>query len=1116
MDGDRTPDGQAEDERRIADAIALARVWVDDAARREASLGRAYRARRDRMRMLVRNDAAADLTVRLTDEVPRIREPAAAARRFAGLVRGADLSGFAPVDRLLLAVGARVAPLLPRVVVPLVLRRLRAEADGVILPATDPGLARHLEHGRAEGMRANVNVLGEAIVGDAEARRRFDQVLDHVRRPDVTCTSVKISAMCAGLSALAFDDTVDRVAERLRELYDAARSARPPVFVTLDMEEYRDLGLTVAAFRTVLDEGPFRDLDAGIVLQAYLPDAQDVASGLGRWAAARQAAGGGRIKVRLVKGANLAMEHVDAELHGWSPAPYDTKGEVDANYKAVLDVLLDPAFDDSVRIGVGSHNLFDVAWALGLDQAVRAAGRPSRLEVEMLAGMAPAQAATVREAAGELLLYTPVVTDRDFPSALAYLVRRLDENTADENFLAHLYDLADDRAAFDEQAERFAAAVRGRSAVAVGRRRSADRPAPAPATDGGTRVESTVRPFANAPDTDWTHPDHRRWIAAALGAPVEHAAVERVAVPTIAAVDGAVAAAVAAGEAWGRRSGRERGAVLDRVAEVIEAARGRILATMAHDAAKTVTEGDPEVSEAVDFARWYARRAVDLDTAVGATASPLGPVVVTPPWNFPFAIPAGGVLAALAAGNPVLLKPAPQSRATAALLAELCWTAGVDRDLLQYLPCDDDEAGRRLVTHPDVAAVILTGAHDTARMFLDWRPDLRLHAETSGKNAMVITACADLDRAIPDLVRSAFGHAGQKCSAASLAILEGPVHDDPAVLDRIRDAAATLRVGPADDPATDVGPLIEPPRDDLRRALTTLEPGERWLLEPELRSDDQRLWRPGIRLEVAPGSWFQRTECFGPVLGIVRADDLDHAIEIQNSTDYGLTAGLHSLDPDEITRWTERVQAGNLYVNRGTTGAIVRRQPFGGWKRSVVGPTAKAGGPDYVRTLVRWTDDGRPLAEVQADYTGWMHDVGTRERDPSGLAAERNVHRYRPLPGGVLVRLGSDVDVRTRALLRAASGAAGARTIWSRADREPATDLADRLAGTGVDRLRLVGPGADEDQHGLRRAAHEAGIAVDDAPPVGAAAVELPRWLREQAISTTRHRHGRLLDRPGR
>lgn len=1021
-----------------------------------------------------------------------------AARRFAMLVDGADLRAFPRADRLLLRAGAALAPRAPRLVMPLVHRRLRSEAAGVILPAEDPAFADHVAARTAAGVHSNVNVLGEAIVGDGEAQRRLSMVMDRLRRPDVDYVSVKISAICPSISVLAFDDTVARVVERLRPLFHLAASFDPPKFVNLDMEEYRDLDLTIEAFRRLLDEAEFAQLDAGLVLQAYLPDAVAAAREVAAWAADRHRRHGARVKIRVVKGANLAMEHAAAELAGWPAAPFASKHEVDANYKAVLDVLCDPSYDDAIRVGVATHNLFDVAWALGLRGEHIAAGRPARIEFEMLEGMAPSQADAVRSTTGDLLLYSPVVTRADFAAAIAYLVRRLDENTAPDNFLAHVFELADDPKVFAAEAERFAAAVRDRSSVSATPRRDQDRTRPV------APVPIDV-PFVSAPDTDWTRAANRAWIAEALAAPADHRPAEDVSVDD---VNRAVIAASAAAERWRSMPAIERAEVVDRVGDRFEEARGRILAVMAGEAGKTIAQGDPEVSEAVDFARYYSRDAVKLSGLAGAQGVGRGTIVVAPPWNFPFAIPAGGVLASLAAGNSVILKPAPQAVAAARVIAELCWDAGVPDDVLQFVPAADDEAGRRLITHPDVDAVILTGAYATAEMFHSWRPDLRLHAETSGKNALVISAAADIDEAVAALVASAFGHAGQKCSAASLAIIEAPLYDDSRFVERIRDAAATLRVGLPSDLSTDVGPLIEPPGRTLERALTTLEPGERWLLQPECRSDDRTLWSPGVRTGVRPGSWFARTECFGPVLGLIRADDLGQAIEIQNATDYGLTAGLHSLDPTEIDRWTERVEAGNLYVNRGITGAIVQRQPFGGWKRSVVGPTAKAGGPNYVATLQRWCDDDSvPVGQVERRFDEWWSTVGSAEHDWSGLSVERNMFRYRRLPGGVAVRFGSDATARQRDLVRLAARSVGCRLVTSDVEHESGPDFAARLAGSGVDRLRVIGGDLESV---VVETCHESAISVDDAEPVGAAEVELPRWLREQSVSVTMHRHGRV------
>jgi RHH-type proline utilization regulon transcriptional repressor/proline dehydrogenase/delta 1-pyrroline-5-carboxylate dehydrogenase len=517
------------------------------------------------------------------------------------------------------------------------------------------------------------------------------------------------------------------------------------------------------------------------------------------------------------------------------------------------------------------------------------------------------------------------------------------------------------------------------------------------------------------------------------------------------------------------------------------------------------------VSEAIDFANWAAvsTRALDDLVADGVDARPLGVVLVAGPWNFPTAIPANGLVAALAAGNAVLLKPAPEVVATAAELVRHVHDAGVPPEVVQLVCCPDDDTGRHLVTHPGVDGIVLTGSYDTARLFLGWKPDLHLLAETSGKNALVITQTADVDAALRDLVRSAFGHAGQKCSAASLAIVEGPLHDDPLFQERLADAVRSLRIGPATDLATMVGPLIAPPTGPLARALAELDAGERWLVTPEPLDDTGRLWSPGVRLGVRPGSWFHQTECFGPVLGVMRADDLDHAVRLQNGVAYGLTGGLHSLDEDEIARWLDRVEVGNVYVNRHTTGAIVRRQPFGGWKRSSVGRGAKTGGPDDIMRFATFRRrEAATAAEAEASYRRWWAERYGVATDRSGLRSEADVLRYRPVRG-VIARVGPETTDADIASLRAAAAVAGVALTVSGPGGDTVEDdptLAARLGRSDVERLRLL----TTVDHAVLVACHAAGIAVDTTAITHDGRIELPCWLREQAISRTRHRHGRV------
>ncbi|MEI6363661.1 MAG: proline dehydrogenase family protein, partial [Actinomycetes bacterium] len=428
-------------------------------------------ARARRLARLLADDDGRDLLLDLTDQVMRIRDPARSARRLHDLTSAGVPASLGTFDGTGLRALGAVAPLGPATAQRLVSWRVDRDTAGVILPADDPAFARYLASRKSDGFRLNVNVLGEAILGDDEADERARRVESLIRRADVDYVSVKISAICANLDVLAWDDSLARIEGQLTRLYRAARSAVPPTFVNLDMEEYRDLELSVAAFMRVLDRDEFMDLSAGIVLQAYIPDSHDALERLCAWANERVIRGGAGIKIRIVKGANLANELVEAELHDWPLATYPNKPDVDASYKRMLERALDLGDPHAVRIGVASHNLLEVGWALALRDS-----RPDgqRIEIEMLEGMAPPQARAVRDAAGELLLYAPVVARADREASIAYLSRRLDENAAPENFLSALFDITPDSPSWHEQARFFREAVRHRHTVSTAPRRVQD------------------------------------------------------------------------------------------------------------------------------------------------------------------------------------------------------------------------------------------------------------------------------------------------------------------------------------------------------------------------------------------------------------------------------------------------------------------------------------------------------------------------------------------------------------------------------------------------------------------------------------------------------------------
>jgi RHH-type proline utilization regulon transcriptional repressor/proline dehydrogenase/delta 1-pyrroline-5-carboxylate dehydrogenase len=1125
-----------------AQAVDQARAWV------RASHEVRPDAAALRLAGLLRDPRGLAFTVGFIDGVVRPEDVHVAARQLRELSRAIPDFLAWPL-RVGMRVAGLFAPLVPSIVVPLARWVLRSLVRHLVIDARPRQLGRAIAaltesaHG---AVRLNLNLLGEAILGDAEASRRVQGTLALIERTDVDYVSIKVSSTVAPHSPWAFDAAVAKAVDALRPLFVAVRdSTGGPTFINLDMEEYRDLALTVEVFTTLLDDPELASMEAGIVLQAYLPDALAVMVDLQAWAARRVEAGGAPIKVRVVKGANLPMERVDADHHGWALATWGSKAETDANYKAMLAYALRPERVRNVRIGVAGHNLFDLAlaWELAGQRGVRDA-----MDVEMLIGMAPQQTAVIRETVGQVLLYTPTVRPREFDVAIAYLIRRLDEGASAENFMSAVFDLSEE-AVFERERERFSASLaimptdipaphrRGREALTV---------------DAGLATT-----FVNTADTDpavranieWADAIRARMGQSTLG--IRTAGAGWVDDPG--ALDELMTAAAAAGEAWGARPAAGRAAILRRAAIELERRRGDLIEVAGAECGKVVEQTDPEVSEAIDFALYYAASAEALEHVDGAQAEPMHVTVVTPPWNFPVAIPAGGVLAALAAGSAVVLKPSEEAARCSAVVAEALWEAGVPRDVLHFVRLEEHRLGERLIAHPRTDQVILTGAYETAELFRSFKPDLRLLAETSGKNAIIVTPSADLDLAAKDVAVSAFGHAGQKCSAASLVVLVGSVATSRRFRAQLVDAVTSLAVGSPLDAMSQVGPLIAPASGKLERALTTLEPGQSWLVKPRQLDDAGALWSPGIRTGVLPGSEFHTTEYFGPVLGVMEAATLDEAIGIVNAVDYGLTSGLHSLDSQEIQHWLARIEAGNLYVNRSITGAIVQRQPFGGWKRSTVGTGTKAGGPHYVASLTRWRDASADAVVAETDELGseidalarsldwddaqrrwlagaWATDAvewNTRRgivSDPTGLDYEINAQRYHPVPVAIRAALDGDHGLALLRVLGAGVRAGSSMTLstsqplpaavqsWverhgisHRVDNDDAWADAARALSHDGRRVRLVG--LDEHET-LAATGGSPALAVYAGAVVTAGAIEMQPFVREQAVSVTAHRFG--------
>lgn len=1191
-------------QEHIQQAIALAEQWQ---IRANALLTREEKRLQEQMKQLLTHPRDKVLLSRLIDQSFRSQNPKRVADQMTNLLREEGVPEFfSRVEKLGIRLFVGLGRHLSALAVPRLIGQMRSSSSRAIIPGEPEALRQHLHQRYEQGVRMNINHLGEAVLGEQEAARRTSAYIRDMENPDIEYISIKISTIYSQISSLAFDESVAILRERLSAIYRAAKNntfTRPDgkrvrKFVNLDMEEYRDLEITYAVFVSTLDQEEFFDLAAGIVLQAYLPDSFAMQKKLTAWARDRVARGGAPVKLRIVKGANMEMEKLESALSNWPLAPYDNKLEVDANYKRMVRFGMEPDNTCAVHLGIASHNLFELAYAAVL---ARENGVYGQFGIEMLEGMADHVCRALREAAGDLLLYAPVAGQEEFINAIGYLIRRLDENTAPENFLRYAPDLLPGSAEWHFLKEGFLRSCETIDQAQDHPNRIQDREKEA----FDPQISTLYRPvFINEADTDWALAANRRWaegirarwMKSPANAPLEIpvvvngeeffsgrvlrdcvdrnqtsqvVTVARYALASVKDAELALQTAREDPDGWRQLSVRERHQILSQVAMNLRAARGDLIGAAAASTGKVFTEADPEVSEAIDFAEFYPHAVARLAAMPNLRLRGRGVGLVISPWNFPIAIPCGGITAALAAGNTVIFKPSSDAVLSAWQLCQCFWQAGVSRKALQFVPCSGAEVGPRLTTSPLVDFIILTGGTETGLQILKENPGIYLAAETGGKNATIVTDMADRDQAIKNVLHSAFSNCGQKCSATSLLILEESLYDDPHFRQQLADAVASLRVGSAWLPSSRLAALIKPPSGDLERGLTTLEPGEEWVVKPAMVDGNPSIWSPGVKYGVQPGSYTHMTEFFGPVLGVMRARDLDEAVRFVNQTGYGLTSGLESLDPREQQRWKETVFAGNLYINRGTTGAIVLRQPFGGMGKSAFGPGLKAGSLEYVtqfmaieevappptgalpanhrllqlagewRLLLQWGKLQHCREDLEKSIqaiTSCLYQAQTLyqvEQDYFHLRGQDNLLRYLPVER-VCVRLHQDdslFETLTRICAALIAGATTTLSIPHDVDnqvtaffagryarelrqlvalyRESDAELLARMAGTG--RLRYAAP--ERVPQSVYEAAARTGAYIARTPVYMEGRLELLQYLQQQAICANYHRYGNLGER---
>ncbi|EPW6840659.1 proline dehydrogenase family protein [Campylobacter upsaliensis] len=877
---------------------------------------------------------------------------------------------FSAFEKFLLFSFLNFGKLAPNLSVPFFVSHLRNDTKAMVLDADENFLAPHITKRKNEqNITLNVNLIGEEVLGEAESKYRMQKYEEALKSSYITYISIKITTIFSQINIIDFDYSKDEVVKRLDKLYALAleEQNRQGVskFINLDMEEFRDLELTVAAFMESV--GKF-DIKAGIVLQAYIPDSYEYLKKLLAFSKERVLKGMQPIKIRFVKGANMESEETIASQRGWELPTFERKIDTDSNYNKMLDLVLEDENYKYINVGIASHNIFEIAYAY---TRIKEAGASESFTFEMLEGMS-LQCSYELSKMHDLILYAPVCDEAHFNNAIAYLVRRLDENTSEDNFMRYFFNLKVGSKEWEEQKSLFLNALEGIKTLDNTTHRKQDR----------TKIQDTpssyiTKTFTNESDTDFILSQNRLW-AQNIKAKYENLSdynvypvageldftqadlntlevKDKIAHRTIGtaylAGENELKAAlkVAKNSNFTQKSSDEIYGILAKVAKLMRERRGDLIGLAALETGKTFLEIDPEVSEAIDFVEFYPHSLETLKKQnPNTTFKPKGIGVTIAPWNFPVGISVGTIAAPLAAGNVVLYKPSSLSMLTGYKLCECFWDAGIPRDALIFLPAKGSDISKYILSDEAVKFSILTGGEDTAYAMLEANPTLLLSAETGGKNATIVSKFADRDSAVKNIIHSAFSNSGQKCSATSLLVLEDEVYEDEEFKKALVDAAASLAVGSPFVFKNKLGALCDKPSEKLTKAINELEAGEEWALKPTFINDNAHLMTPGIKYGVKKGAFTHMNELFAPLLSVIRAKDLKEAIELVNATGYGLTAGFESLDEREWEYFHTHIEAGNIYINKPTTGAIVLRQPFGGVKKSAIGFGRKVGIYNYI------------------------------------------------------------------------------------------------------------------------------------------------------------------------
>jgi RHH-type proline utilization regulon transcriptional repressor/proline dehydrogenase/delta 1-pyrroline-5-carboxylate dehydrogenase len=1036
-----------------------------------------------------------------------------------------------------------------------------------------PKLNLFLQKKKKQGLSLNVFHVSEIVIGNKEVEKKLNTYFHILENPHIKCVSIKTSLLLNQIDLITKDNLVEKLSVQLRKIYRKALSISQSKkkLVILTMENYDFLQTIVSAFKKVLEEKEFFSLHAGITLQAYLPDSYTIQQELTQWSKDRISKGACPITISIVKGSFLVKEQIVSSKKNWKQAPFTSKTQTDANFKRMLIFGLKKENMQSAKIKVATHNAFDLSFSLLLAEENDVS---SDISYEMLEGRTEALRKVLQKVCkSNVSIYFPITSKEDFNSLVPYLIRRLDKITQDENILHDLGNLYPGTSVWENQEQLFYQSCDEIEKISSKPRRNQNR------LKNEEKITSDLF-FENEPDTDFSLDHNKKWmndiinkwknyipskIPLIIGENQLFKNEEKIgfspnqpstpyyyySLASQKDIDNALEIAKENEKKWELVPITEKQKIFANAAKKLRENRGELIGALMMDISKSFKEADHELSGAIDAIEYYRTRIKKLSQLQDLIWKPKGTYLIIPCGKQPCSTSIGSIIATLISGNCVIYKPPLEAILSCYLLIKLLWESGVPKKALQFIPCSREIVETKLIHDNRISSMILYSGIPTSKKLRNLNPNLNITETTNGINSIIVTALADKDIAIKNIILSAFEFSGQKCSCASLAILEQEVYDDIEFQQKLCEATKSLTCGPSWNPFVTITPLITPPDEIIIKALTCCQKGEEWLLKPVQDPHNPHLWSPGIKIGIKKDSFFFKNDLPIPVLGLMKAENLNQAISFANATKSGLTAGLHSLDVKEKIQWLEKIEAGNCYVNRKTTKSSIRKQPFGGYKQSSFGHGYKSGGPNFLygcsypiqktlpkekRAVSEEVNNLSPFLEKIdlsdkelgtwyasiSNYSYWWAKM-KHEIDPSKVLGQDNLFGYMPR-NNICLYIAEKSDIFNSLRICAAALTCGndlhiscdkkalSKFNWLelnnliKVNKESKETFFKKLSSGVYSSVRITSPACDE----MKQNAAKGFCYINNLPVLSNGRIELLNYLREVTLSYDYDRYGSL------